>query len=284
MKKFYFLLLTVLAALIFISCKENSTEPDQQDYFEQADGIKGGILYDKFWAVEASYSKAADASLIAQLNTSSDFFRCKQCHAWDLLGSAGSYNSRGPKTSRPNVSGLNLASIAKTKSAQELFDAVKKSAGRRDISYDLAAYDPTSNSTVGDQMPNYSQLLTDAEIWDLVKFLKNEVLDVTQLYDATYTGTYPTGKTTFSNIGKDGNAANGKTYYSSRCAGCHGTDGKTLQMESMTLGKFLRSKANEAQHKVKFGQLGSAMNAFKTSLAEMKDLYKAVADTVAFPN
>ena len=32
-----------------------------------------------------------------------------------------------------------------------------------------------------------ASFLTDAEIWNLVKFLKNEVIDVTQLYDATYT-------------------------------------------------------------------------------------------------
>jgi len=133
-------------------------------------------------------------------------------------------------------------------------------------------------------MPNYSQLLTDAEIWDLVKFLKNEVLDVTQLYDATYTGSYPSGQSTFSNIGKDGNAVNGKAYYDTRCSGCHGKAGKFIYMESMTLGKFLRSKPHESQHKVKFGQLGSSMSAFKTTLAEMKDLYKAVADTIAFPD
>ena len=59
--------------------------------------IKGGISYDKFWATELNYSKMTDVSLLAKLNTSSDFFRCKQCHAWDLLGSNGSYINRGPK-------------------------------------------------------------------------------------------------------------------------------------------------------------------------------------------
>lgn len=284
MKKFYFLLLIVLSAVILISCNSNSTEPEQQDDFDRADGIKGGILYDKFWESEASYSKASDASLIAILGASSDFFRCKQCHGWDLLGSSGSYIGRGPRKSRPNVSSIDLASIAKTKSPKELFDAMKKSSGRRDITYNLSEYDPATNPTVGDQMPNYNQLLTDAEIWDIVKFLKNEALDVTQLYDATYTGIYPNGKATFSNVGKDGNSVKGKAYYDTNCSGCHGRSGKFLYMESMSLGQFLRSKPNETQHKVKFGQLGSAMGAFKTTLIEMKDLYKAVADTTMFPN
>jgi len=41
MKKFYFLLLTVLSAVIFISCEDKSTEPALQDNFARADGIKG---------------------------------------------------------------------------------------------------------------------------------------------------------------------------------------------------------------------------------------------------
>ncbi|MEK6552771.1 MAG: cytochrome c [Bacteroidota bacterium] len=288
MKRFYLLFFATTVTIIFFSCKDNVIDPAQPTAFDNADGIKGGISYDKFWATEANYSKMTDVSLLAKLNTSSDFFRCKQCHAWDLLGSNGSYINRGPKTSRPNVSNLNLFTLAKTKSAQELFDGIKKSTGRRDISYDLTTYNPTSNAIIGDQMPNYSQLLTDAEIWNLVKFLKNEVIDVTQLYDATYTGTYPTGKATFTNIGKDGNATNGKTYYNNKCTICHGADGKLIPnldgTTGMTLGKFVRTKSNEAQHKIKFGQLGTPMTASKTTLQELKDLYKAAADTVAYPN
>lgn len=48
-------------------------------------------------------------------------------------------------------------------------------------------YDPNTNATIGEQMPDHSEILTDAKIWDLVKFIKEGFLDVTQLYDATYT-------------------------------------------------------------------------------------------------
>jgi mono/diheme cytochrome c family protein len=165
-----------------------------------------------------------------------------------------------------------------------LFDALKKSTGRRDISYDLSTYNPTSNNTEGDKMPNLSQILTDAQIWDIVKYLKTEALDVTQLYDATYTGTYPTGTATYSNVGKDGNAEAGKTYYAQKCASCHGVNGKALLMENMSAGEFTRKKPYEVQHKVKFGQLGSSMTATTgITLQDMKNLYKALADTVAFP-
>jgi thiosulfate dehydrogenase len=283
-KKYYSLLLIILLAVLISSCKESVTEPEKPTDYDKADGINGGIRYDKFWATEADYSKKADASTLAILNAKADFFRCKQCHGWDLVGTKGAYISRGPNANRPNISSLDLTTLAKTKTAQELFDALKKTTGRRDIAFDLTTYDPVNNPSEGDKMPNLTQLLSDAEIWDIVKFLKNEAVDLTQLYDLTLTGTYPTGRATFSNIGKDGNAPVGKTYYDSKCASCHGTDGTTLTMESMTLGKFLRTKANESQHKIKFGQLGSAMTAFKTDLQDMKNLYKAVADTVVFPN
>lgn len=292
MKKLYSILLFIILLAVAIACKENTSEintPTEPAAYTTADGIKGGIRYDNFWSTEASFSKASDAALLTKLNASADFFRCKQCHGWDLLGTGGSYNNRAPKTNRPNVSAVNIANLVKTKSEQQLFEAIKTgSVTRRDVSYDLATYNPTSNATVGDQMPKYSQLLSDSEIWDLVKFLKKEVLDVTQLYDAAYTGTYPTGKMVVSNIGKDGNATTGKAYFNNKCAVCHGTDGKLIpnldKTTGMTYGKFMRTKANEAQHKIKFGQLGSTMTAFRTTTQEMKDLYKAATDTIAYPN
>lgn len=284
MKNIALILLVALTASFFIGCsKDSSTGPNVLAAYDKASIAKGGILYDKFWATEAGYDQ--NNPNVAVFNAKSDFFRCKQCHGWDLLGSNGSYNGRGPKTSRPNISALNLFQLAKTKTPQELFDGMKKTAGRRDVSYDLSTYDPASNSAVGDQMPNYAQILTDEQIWDLVKFMKEGAFDVSLLYDATYSGTYPTGKAVFSNVGKDGNAAAGKAHYAAKCAACHGADGKALLMESMTAGEFTRKKPNEVQHKVKYGQLGSGMiGDFGITLAQMKDLYKALADETAFPN
>ncbi|MFZ1728978.1 MAG: c-type cytochrome [Bacteroidota bacterium] len=284
MKRYLYVIITIVIAITIAACSSDDTNtPIVNVAYEQASATNGGILYDAFYSTEGGFDQAN--SNLAKFKASADFFRCKQCHGWDLLGTAGSYNSRGPKATRPNVSALNLFQIAKTKSAQELFDAMKTATNRRDISYDLALYNPTTNSTEGDKMPNYSQFLTDAQIWDLVKFMKEGAFDVAQLYDASYTGTYPTGKATFSNVGRDGNAASGNAYYTQKCFICHGADGKTLELESMTLGKFLRSKANEAQHKIKHGALGSEMlGNFTISLSQMKDLYKAVADTTVFPN
>ncbi len=268
-----------------ISCSDNTTDTptDPQDYIN-ADGINGGILFDKFWSVEGGYDQNSPNK--AQFDKYSDFFRCKQCHGWDLMGRNGSYNSRSPKTNRPNVSGINYWTKARNMGAQELFDLLKNGSGkaRRPLSTDLSTYDPAKDPTIGDQMPNVKEFLTDKQIWDIVKFIKVEALDVTKLYDATYTGTYPTGKATYTNIGKDGDAAKGLEFYNTYCKACHGADGKTFLMENMSTGKFTRSKPYEVQHKVKFGQLGSAMKKTPVTLQQMKDLYKALADTTKFPD
>lgn len=286
MRNIIFILLFALSAIIFISCSKDEeiiNPPTDPAEYTNANGIRGGIMYDKFWSTEAGYDQSNPN--LSKFNSYPDFFRCKQCHGWDYLGREGSYISRGPKTNRPNVASGNILAFAKSKTPQELFNALKKSEGRRDISYDLSTYNPTNNNVEGDKMPNYSQLLTDAQIWDIVKYLKTEALDVTQLYDATYSGTYPTGSASYSNIGKDGNATTGATYYAQKCASCHGANGTAFLMENMTVGAFTRKKPNEVQHKVKFGQLGSPMTATTgITLQNMKDLYKALADTTAFPN
>lgn len=277
----------IVFVILFTGCKKDGvvTPPIDDPNFTNANGINGGKLYDKFWATETGFNQS-DTNL-ARYSQYSDFFRCKQCHGWDLLGQKGSYINRAPRTSRPNIANLDLLQIAKTKSYTELFTLIKAGSNpaiRRSLSADLSTYNPASNSTLGDQMPNYSAILSDQQIWDLVKFLKTELIDVNDLYDFTISGTYPAGSISYSNIGKGGTAATGNTYYASNCVSCHAADGKLIIVDgSFSVGSFLRGKPNEAQHKVKFGQLGSSMQAFNPSLQQMKDLYKALTDTTKYP-
>lgn len=272
----------ILAVCFLLACSDDSTGPGSSPY-EVADATRGGISYDLFWNASTGFNQADP--LIARFNAKSDFFRCKQCHGWDQLGTAGFYISRKPSTSRPNISDVNLVSVSRTKSADQLFLAIKTGTGatRRSPDADLSTYNPATNPTVGDQMPDYGAFMSDAQIWDLVRFLKAGAFDVTSLYDFTLTGVYPTGSISFSNLGKDGSASEGAQIFSVRCEFCHGPSGKALSLEGLSLGAFLRGKPNEAQHKIRYGQLGSAMGPTPLTLAEMKSLYRFIADSIAMP-
>lgn len=257
-----------------------------QGSFDAADGINGGRLYDKFWADETTFETPADPSVnLGDITGFGDFYRCKQCHGWDQLGRQGAYVSRKSKTSRPSVAN-GIRGFVSTASNRELFDAIKGDGG--------AAVDPartadgTNDALGGNLHPDYGKILSDAQIWDVVKFLKTEAFDVTQIYDFTVTGTYPDGSISFSNWGRGGNVANGLAIYNQSCGFevCHGADGTgPILAEGRTVGDFVRSKSNEAHHKIKYGQLGSPMLGISNAtLGDMKDLYTALSDTLAFPN
>ena len=251
--------------------------------FAMADGIIGGRLYDQFWASETGWDQS-DPNL-DHFDAFSNFYRCKQCHAWDRLGNTGSYIGRSPSTSRPNVADVILKETLAAMTPQEVYDALTRTSNRRGLDTDLASYDPDTNATEGDQMPDYASFMSEDDLWDLVKFLKEEAVDTDELYDFTTTGTYPTGSIAYSNIGKDGTAVDGDALYDTECATCHGSDGRLILVDgSFSVGSFVRSKPYEVQHKVKFGQLGTDMGTLVTDLGPMKNLYRALADEANYPD
>ena len=103
--------LVLFAALVGMggtACSDDATGPvTEPSEFLAADGVNGGRLYDQFWAGETRFNQA-DPNLAA-FKARADFFRCKQCHGWDRLGTGGAYVGRGPRSSRPNISSVNLA-------------------------------------------------------------------------------------------------------------------------------------------------------------------------------
>jgi hypothetical protein len=288
----------IISALFFIGisgCDDDGVEPDEdQMAFDAANEDNGGRLYDKFWASETDFVAPSDPSVdLADITNFSDFYRCKQCHAWDFLGNAASYIDRGPTMTRPDVSSANLYSSIQSSSIRELFDGIKNVGG--------AAVDPartadgTNPSLGGNEHPEYGKILTDDQIWDLVRFLKISSFNTTLLYDINVTGTYPTGSRTFSNVGKDGDAAAGAIFYATNCASCHGANGRDdggdpLQINvdiGRSMGEFAREKPYEMQHKTRFGNLGSSPEMLGTGdvpLEEIKNMFKALADPVNYPD
>ncbi len=269
---------TAVTALFFGGCSVNEESAEESGY-SRADGYNGGRLYDRFWAVETGF----DQSNIAFFEQHSEFFRCSQCHGWDLLGREGHLAGQALSANRPNVADVNLIG-ERTRPARELFDAIRTgiSASRRDPAADLSTYDPVSNSIEGDRMPDYAGILTDDRIWDLVKFLKTEAVDVRELYDYSIAGSYPGAVVSYSNIGRDGEAEKGVATYTRECAECHGADG-TSPVGFFYVGYHVRRMPYEDAHIFKFGVLGTDMTEEKLSVKQMKDLFKALADSTKYP-
>ncbi|MFY9152614.1 MAG: c-type cytochrome [Prolixibacteraceae bacterium] len=243
------------------------TVADQASY-DAADGLRGGILYDNWTSTEAAIS-----NIPTEVAAMPEFFRCKSCHAWDGLGAKASYINRAGTATRPNCASSDLRAYVGNHNIKETFNAVKHMGGRL-----------KSASSYSDVMPDYSTLISDNDVWDLVKYLFEEAINVDLLYVYQTSGIYPTGTVTYSNIGRDGVAAAGDAYLSSKCASCHGADGTDIDLGGRSLGKFGRTKPNELWHKAKFGQLGSSMGAFDCSVQELKDLYSALQDKTKWPD
>jgi mono/diheme cytochrome c family protein len=279
-----------LVLTLFIAFSLQNCTKDKAD-FDKADTKRGGIYYDTFWASEGGFLKDT-SSKINKFIEHAPFFKCSQCHGWDLQGTKGGYIGSAGNATRPNVSGIDLVAIVRSKTSEDLFKLIKTGSNpsvRRPFTADLATYHPTLNNKVGDQMPNFAELLTDQQVWDIVKYLKFEALDVLDLYDFKTTGAYPTGKITFSNLGKGGVASKGKQLYVTKGCGnntCHGAKGTNLLLgdTTFTVGSFVRNRPYTAHHKIRYGKLGTPMTARGVTLSDLKDIYKALSDTLAFPS
>ena len=246
----------------------NAISPADQAAYDAADGLIGGRLYDNFM-VQLSITDTA-------MTKHADFFRCKQCHGWDLRGSKGAYINRAPNASRPDVASNDLYVYAQTHNIREIFDAVSHKGGRN----------ISAKASYNGSMPDYGLILSDNEIWQITKFLKNDALNTFNLYDIKTTGYYPTGTRTFTNIGKNGDAINGMNAYNNDCASCHGANGTAISFDGGTayLGDFMRKSPYEFQHKARCGQPGTSMPTFiNNNESIMKDLLKAGQDIAAFP-
>ena len=251
------------------------------DEYINADGILGGAAYAKWWETDAGGTGDNGASVPA------DFHRCKACHAWDGMGNAASYSNRtGQSTlnaNRPDVSSVNLRSTAAGNTVQGLFDLVVRTPGRT-----IDAMDNTH--------PDYSTNLTVSQVWNLVKFMREEWVEPTDLYDLEVVGPamyvdYTVGPPVvvaptlvISNVGALGDEAAGGTLYSSTCGACHGADGTSIDLGGRSLGQFVREKPWEGWFKAKFGEAGAMVPGLVTDTGDLQNLYAALANATNFPD
>ena len=322
-----------------------------KEAYDNADATSGAKLFNNFqhpdagWPVVVQADIDLDASLVgllgwpnpkyaadptinikdiaspptgvtAQKNRS--FYACSGCHPYDGMGVDEYGNNKKVAATQPDISRAHLRDV-RSWDVTTLFNAIKHVGGRQ--------IDPlkTANGldlTLGGQEhPDFTKILTDDKIWDLVKFLKEGAIysENNDLYTVTTTGTYAVPQTTpapyvvFSAWGgTTAEEAKGVALYAAKCLVCHGPDGHgttNAQGPYLTpgdinqtngvnatipgtttkkygLGPFMRIRTPEGIHKILSGQFGTIpwMMATPLSKADAKNLLKAFGNTARFPD
>lgn len=273
MKTIKFLLAIPILALAFVSC-DNSVTPDpDQEAYDKADGVEGARLFDHV----LNYKGSTDVAL----QDNADYIRCKVCHGWDLKGDQGVAENNS--SSKPAAAPVQLVSEVRVNDdIRAIYDEIMKPGGR-----DLA--------TASNEMPDYSNLLSEEDAWNLVKFIKETAHETDDFY--SYDGLDANGGHMFSDIGRDGDAVAGLATYNANCASCHGADGTKLNIycKGIWLGDMFRNDPHEIQHKAVWGMPfdwshseagctdAGMMPAQNITDQDIRDMMVMGQDTVAFP-
>jgi mono/diheme cytochrome c family protein len=223
----------VALGLVLGACADGETG-DTANGYASASLVRGGQLYDQWWSVPQAKSSAPPAgsnpgyAMTTGMQTGAVTFRCKECHGWDYRGTTGAYASGSHATGSPGILG------EQSETPEALFAAIK-------------------GGVPATAMSAYGAYLSDTDIWDLVKFIREGLVDTTTLIDAP----------TRAPVGAD--AAAGATRFASTCAlaSCHGAQGNALNFGDAASPEYVGTIAVdnpwEFIHKVRVGHPGSAM-------------------------
>lgn len=203
---------------------------------------RGGLLYDKFWAVTGTKAPKEDHPLWASrpdkesnARSGAATWRCKECHGWDYVGVYGAYEMGSHRTGFPGIAAVK-------RSEDEIVALLKADPATRPGGHDYGSVEG----------------LTDADLHALAAFVKEGVMNSTYLIDedGQFTGDAERGRKIYDGGHKAASA----------CRKCHGTDGLNPPREdNPTFDEFIGRVANENPHellhKLRFGQPGTKMPA-----------------------
>lgn len=223
-----------VAALLGCSaCQNTNGEVDGADGDSETggavegDAVRGGALYDAWWAVTGSEAPSEDHPLWASrpdaksnTRTGAETWRCKECHGWDYVGVDGAYAEGSHRTGFAGVLGTQ-------RSKPEIIELLTDPAGHA-----------------------YGERLDEQSVADLAAFVVDATIDTTTIIasDGSFMGEIAIGQTIFERA----------------CAQCHGNNGLTLPPGSDVSftdfpGFIANDNPQEFLHKVRFGQPGTAM-------------------------
>lgn len=349
-------LITAFVAFALQSCTHDiyvDPQGAEKTAYENADAVNGAKLFSNFEHVDAGWPVVIqsdidlDATLAGLLGwpnpkfandptinikdiatpprttpvtpgqANLNYYSCISCHPSDGMARTEIGNNKKTALTQPEIATNNLRDV-RSWEITTLFNAIKNVGGR--------AIDPTKTAngldlTLGGQThPDFSKILTEDKIWDLVKYLKEGAIynEGNDMYTVNTVGTYAVPQTVpapyalFSNLGSDGDEAAGVAYYTAKCTVCHGVDGHgttnaqgpilalgqvngtgaanatnpATAAKKYGLGPFMRYRTPDGMLKIVAGQFGTTpwMGATPITRTEMKNLLKAFSNTARFPD
>jgi len=336
-RSFNIVMIGIIAYMLQSCTHDIYVDPQAGDKasYDNADAVNGAKLFSNFEHVDAGWpadalgwplaSAASDPTItIANIanpptgqtgQKNRSFYSCSGCHAFDGLGQDGGYITKTLYTVTAGVAsatpGQPLIAASHLRDCRswditQLFNTIKNVGGR--------AIDPTLTvngvtTPLGNSHPDYSKILTDDKIWDIVKWLREGAIynENNDLYTLTASGPYNTTLTPFatpttavySNLGgTDGDAVAGDAFYVAKCMVCHGNGGRGTSLASgpsgntvnntykVQVGDFVRTRTAEAINTIFTGKFGAMpwMAATPITKDDMKNLLKALSNTTKYPS
>ena len=269
MNKTLILWVTCLSLVGLIACvgliqRRMSPVPKQEmmagdhlpsDQIERMRITRGGQLYDNWWQTTLDTKKPKDNHPLwkEQGKNQRDgyqTYRCKECHGWDYFGKKGAYGNNSHNTGFKGV-----LQFSHLKSPTEIEASLK---GLTNTNHD------------------YSRILGNEEIADLVLFLKKGLIDTTEMISKN--GTF---------VG--GSVEEGLVLYEKSCLReCHGRFGTIINFGTESKPEFLGTVADknpwEFVHKLRFGQPGTKMPAAVMNQWSEDDIFNLLAFSQTLPH
>jgi thiosulfate dehydrogenase len=214
-------LTSALAALALAALAGCGSDLPRATALARASLARGGKLYDNWQAVTGVTPDGDNPAYASTQGTAKGAatWRCRECHGVDYRGADGNYGSGSHFT---GVMGL-VASA--NKSQEELFAAIH-------------------DGVDGTGSFHYGTYLSDDDVWDLVRFIRAGIADVTPYLDS-------------AGNPLNGDVANGKVRYGELCVRCHGEDGTKINFGNASRGpRFIRDETGNGfnfVHRVRFG-------------------------------